>query len=123
MGTNESRNYNGSEDFKKEYFKKIEQDMNEAMKLVNLTIYQDNKPNYDDDNWIIYFKENLDEFIEKYKAKKENFEYINEIIKYTESLDENEYTNFKYKLKIFLANEIDEIKISNKRNERIYISN
>jgi len=119
MGNNESNTQHSSQDFKKEYFKKIEQDMNKNMKLVNSIIYQDNKLNHDEENWKIYLKKKLKEFTEKSEIKLENPDYINDIIKHIESHNDDEYFNLKYKFKIFLANEIDEKKIKNKDNERI----
>jgi len=119
MGNYESNTRHSSQDFKREYFKKIEQDMNKTMKLVNSIIYQDNKLNLDEENWNIYLKINLKDFTEKSNIKSGNTDYINEIIKYIESLNNYEYFNLKHKFKIFLANVIDELKNTNKDNERI----
>jgi hypothetical protein len=109
MGTFESKSQNSSEEFKKEYFKMVQKEINEGIKIVNSTINNyDETKSEETENWLAFLKEKLNEYLRK-NYTENKFNYIEEILKYLDHYQDCNETIYQYTLKVFLAKSIDDL--------------
>lgn len=114
MGTYESKAQNNYEEFKKEYFKLVNKEMSDGIKLVKSTIYCNNeRSSGDNENWLEYLKENLNDYIDKTTNK----DLIQEILKCLDNPQNYNETIYQYNLKLSLANSIDDISLTTQTNK------